>query len=299
MKQIYFFLVFYFFTQNLHAQDLSGLWIGSKDAAQLYIIKHNNVYIGFTYDEGMGFCKCNFLGTFNTNTQKLKGENKGFIEKAGPHSQSRYNLKYSSSDGEEWLTGMLFAKTIGAKLMSFGLPQYIAYRKTGTQGDTTAYMLQYLAGHVLADSTGVATAEEDHVLHDSLIHSTELPIPASSIIAQRNSRRNDTLSVIETKSRLLEIKLMDNGIVDGDTVSVLHNGKVIAERILVSAKPFSFTIDTDPAHPVQEITLVAHNVGAIPPNTALVLVNDGEHQYRLNASADLSRNGVLIFRHKE
>lgn len=300
------------------SQDLTGTWIGSGagvNYARLCIIRVNGGYIGYTYDEGMGHCTCNYRGSFDSSRQKLKGMNDGIIEKTFLHSQSRYNLSYYVLGEKEQLRGSVSAKSVGAKIMSFGLPMPISYIKISNEVDTTEYMRGWIAKNEiippLADSADVMAtippAVEDSItlaspsaqVPDAIADSTRKDMAAASIINEKNKRITDTVSVITIHEKELLVKVLDNGIVDGDTVSILHNGKLIAERISVTGKPYEFKITIAQPDELQEIVLVAHNLGSIPPNTALILVQTPSQEYRLTASTDLRKNAMILFRYRE
>ncbi len=278
------------------SQDLTGLWEGtaSGHVARLCIIRYKNGYVGYTYDEGMGYCKAHFLGTYNEARKKLKGINEGFIEKKGPHSQSRYNLTYMQVNGQDQLRGTLWAKTTGARLMSFGMPVAVQYHRVSYAiPDTTGFMLERMGAveTIIPDSLLLADTED--------LPADTAAATANHILAARYTRRADTLSVITTPDTSLLLKLVDNGIVDGDTVSIIHNGRIVAERIGVTAQPYELRLPVRPGNRQEEIILVAHNLGSIAPNTAMVIIETGNRQYRLFASTDLSRNAVIIFRYQE
>lgn len=95
-------------------EDLTGTWKGSgggSEYAMICIIRHNSTYIGFTYDEGMGYYKCHFVGEYDPKTKKFKGENKGVIKKTITHTQSRYNLRYEKNGDREFLKGTAAGKS--------------------------------------------------------------------------------------------------------------------------------------------------------------------------------------------
>jgi hypothetical protein len=303
------------FSQLAFAQDedLSGTWEGSGggcEYATISIIRYNNTYIGFTYDEGMGYCKCHFVGEYDPKTKKLKGENKGVIKKTITHVQSRYNLKYENFGGREFLRG-----TISAKSALLSIPSPIRYTRTSHKVDTTDFMRTWLrenatplppeiVKHDAPVSPPVAMADTAKAIEKPAPVITEpvkpvAPTVAEAIIKEKNKRTTDTLSVINTDAKELLIKVMDNGIIDGDTVSIIHNGRIIAERISVKAIPYEIKIPMDKQHNRQEIVLVAHNLGSISPNTALIIIETPEKQYRLTASTDLSKNAMIIFQYKE
>jgi hypothetical protein len=90
------------------------------------------------------------------------------------------------------------------------------------------------------------------------------------------------------QSDSLILTLYDNGDVDGDTVSVLMNGSIIFSKQGLTTKANSKTIYTG-IGTTDSIMLVmyAENLGSIPPNTGLLMVQDGEAVYYVRFSADL------------
>jgi hypothetical protein len=292
-------------------EDLTGTWEGAGGGAhyaKLCIIRYNNTYVGFTYDEGMGHCKCHFLGEYDPEKKKLKGVNKGVIEKTFFHSQSRYNLNYQIIGGKEYLKG-----TVGPKVVIMSIPAPISYTRISSKVDTTDYMLAWLKENVPAQPSADITKQETPIPVETIPPAVttdtvkpvaiQKPAPiiaaADSILTEKNKRTTDTLSVISTDAKELVIKVMDNGVVDGDTVSVIHNGRVIAERISVKATPYEIKIPIGKGNERQEIVLVAHNLGSIAPNTALIMIETSSEVYRLTASTNLSKNAMIIFQYKE
>jgi hypothetical protein len=47
-----------------------------------------------------------------------------------------------------------------------------------------------------------------------------------------------------------------------------------------------------------ELTMFAENLGSIPPNTALMIVNDGDKRYEVRITSDTQKNGTIAFVHK-
>jgi hypothetical protein len=291
----------------LNAQDLTGTWEGggtgafSTRYAKLVIIKCGDKYVGYTYDSGPGFCEAHFSGTFDPATGNLKGVNEGMIRKSFDHTQSKYNLQYErKGGGVHVLEGSVHAKSAGGAIISFGIGGRVQYKRISREADTTDFMRRCLNDPALlpADtlnpdnpfvSQGPATLPEVSMSKiDSAIYAT---------IKAR--RQNDTITTIYTNQPMISISLFDNGQVDGDTVTVLHNNSVVSSRLGVSARPYRFNISIDAQHPRHEVVLIAHNLGSIPPNTAKLIIEAGEQTYQLTASTDLSKNSVIVFKYKE
>lgn len=110
-------------------------------------------------------------------------------------------------------------------------------------------------------------------------------------------RKNDLVRTITTSANEITINLYDNGEIDGDTISVYLNGRQIAANKGLSTKPITLKIKMDEANADQEVTMVAENLGSIPPNTALMIVNAGTQRYDLRISSSNQNNAVVRFRY--
>ena len=86
---------------------------------------------------------------------------------------------------------------------------------------------------------------------------------------------------------------------DGDTVSVLMNGEVIMPKVGLSTNAVRKTIYTKELPDSIQIVMYAETLGSLPPNTGLLIVNDGKDRYEIRFSGDLKRNAAIVFRKKE
>jgi hypothetical protein len=129
---------------------------------------------------------------------------------------------------------------------------------------------------------------------------TQVPDKKDSIAVPKTvtQRKNVEQGHIEVNVKTINLKVYDNAIVDGDTVSILYNGKLLLTHQLLSEKAIELTIALDETQTRNEITLFAENLGSIPPNTALVVITAGKKRYELFASASLEENAVLVFDYK-
>ena len=117
--------------------------------------------------------------------------------------------------------------------------------------------------------------------------------------ADINSRVIETIQSVNYTSDSLLITLYDNGEVDGDTVSVLMNGKVIMPMVGLSTNAVRKTIYTKDITDSIQIVMYAENLGSLPPNTGLLIVNDGKDRYEIRFSGDLKKNSAIVFKKKE
>jgi len=127
-----------------------------------------------------------------------------------------------------------------------------------------------------------------------------MPLPVLNNAAADVSKRSiNSQQSLFYKSDSLQLTLYDNGEIDGDTVSVLLNGKVIIAKKGLDTKPNSYTVYFDRDTPdSQMLVMYAENLGSIPPNTGLLVVREGQSVYELRFSADLKTNAAIILRRK-
>jgi hypothetical protein len=118
-------------------------------------------------------------------------------------------------------------------------------------------------------------------------------IPAEPLVLK--TRENALVRKIETKAGEILISCYDNGEIDGDTVSIYHNNKLIKSHMRLSDKPISFTIDVNASQPHHELIMVAENLGSIPPNTSLMVINTPGNRYEVFISSSKQKNAKVEF----
>lgn len=111
-------------------------------------------------------------------------------------------------------------------------------------------------------------------------------------------RNSDVLKTIEIDNKTFTVDLYDNGEIDGDSISLFFNGKLILSHKRLSDKALSLKLNVDESRDLNELVMYAENLGTIPPNTALMVVHDGDNRYEVRISSDLQKSGVIRFIHK-
>ena len=114
---------------------------------------------------------------------------------------------------------------------------------------------------------------------------------------EKRVTKSDQSFYFESDSLLLT--LYDNGEVDGDTVTVVMNGNVIFSKAGLTTIANSKTIYITPDMDSVKLVMYAENLGSIPPNTGLLIVNDGEKRYEVRFTADLKTNAAIVLRRKK
>lgn len=111
-------------------------------------------------------------------------------------------------------------------------------------------------------------------------------------------RRTDIVKTIDIEQPTFHLDFYDNGEIDGDSITVFFNGKVVLSHQRLSDKPVSLTLTLDKNAAENIVTMYADNLGTIPPNTALMIVTDGGKRYEVRMESDYGKSGSVIFKAK-
>ncbi len=124
----------------------------------------------------------------------------------------------------------------------------------------------------------------------------DVSIPSAVDVEKRTI---ETIQSVYFKSDSLVLTLYDNGEVDGDTVSVLMNGKLIMPRVGLSTNAVRKTIYTNDIGDSIQIIMYAETLGSLPPNTGLLIVYDGTDRYEIRFSGDMEKSSAIMFKRRK
>ncbi len=124
----------------------------------------------------------------------------------------------------------------------------------------------------------------------------ETPLPTAD--EKYTSRTKNILRRIDIKQPSFKVDLYDDGDVDGDMVTVYFNGKMLINNKKLTEKALTLNLTADPSKTENELLIYADNEGAIPPNTALMIIIEGSNRTEVRISSDEKKNGVVIFSKK-
>jgi hypothetical protein len=130
----------------------------------------------------------------------------------------------------------------------------------------------------------------------------EIPviIPVTVITEEAfHARKKDYAKVIDIENSSIKLEVYDNGSIDYDSVSLLLNDKVILPKSMLTHRSIKLTINLDESLEFNELGMFAENLGLIPPNTAALIIRDGNKKYELTLNSDFSKNAIIQLRTKK
>jgi len=118
---------------------------------------------------------------------------------------------------------------------------------------------------------------------------------AKEKLTRRNYQIIKTIDVTDDK---LKIEIYDNGQIDGDTVSIFLNEKLLVPARMLTAKPITLDIKITDDEDTYDLIMYAESLGTIPPNTALMIVTTSKNRYEINITSTEQTSGVVRFKIK-
>jgi hypothetical protein len=131
------------------------------------------------------------------------------------------------------------------------------------------------------------------------VTSTPLPAVANAAV-ELQKRKTEIIRSVPFSSDSLVLSLYDNGTIDGDTVSVVLNGRVIIAKKRLTANAIRTTIYMTPElGDSLQLVMYAENLGSIPPNTGLLVVQDGDVRNEIRFAGDMQKSSAVILRRRK
>jgi hypothetical protein len=124
-------------------------------------------------------------------------------------------------------------------------------------------------------------------------------IPPITMPATTRSRENLLVKTVTVENPDISVRLYDNGEIDGDTISVYLDGRAIISRKGLSTQPITLQLKMDEDNPEHVLVMVAENLGRIPPNTSLMIVQDGDKRYSVSITSTEQKNAMVRFRYQK
>jgi len=116
-----------------------------------------------------------------------------------------------------------------------------------------------------------------------------------SVLKTRENKLAQTLVLNDPK---VVVRLYDNGEIDDDTISVFLNKQLVLSKKRLSASPIELKFEMEDGED-QELTMVAENLGRIPPNTSLMIVEAGDQRFQVRITSSEQNNAVVRFKYQK
>ncbi|MBM3415013.1 MAG: hypothetical protein FJY20_00930 [Bacteroidetes bacterium] len=138
-------------------------------------------------------------------------------------------------------------------------------------------------------------------IEDTLVQAEVIPRKVINYVIEKEyaERKNEVMNEIEVESDTLQVAIYDNGEIDGDIISLFYNKTLLFFNQKLTHKAIRLSLPVNPEAESNELSMFAENLGLIPPNTALAVINDGKKRYELRLSSSLEKNATIRIKRKK
>ncbi len=91
----------------------------------------------------------------------------------------------------------------------------------------------------------------------------------------------------------VELRFYDNAEIDGDSISLFLNDRLIFEHIRLTEKAFTIKLPVNELGNNNELIMVAENLGLIPPNTSYMVCLVGEKRYEVKLASTENSSAMI------
>ncbi|MGZ3846434.1 MAG: hypothetical protein ACXVBH_10290, partial [Flavisolibacter sp.] len=136
---------------------------------------------------------------------------------------------------------------------------------------------------------------------DTAVQATVIQRKIENPVINQEYKQRETIvqKEIEVASDSVMVDFYDNGEVDGDSISVFYNDKLLGANLMLSTRAIHMNLKLDTTREFNQLAMFANNLGSIPPNTALMLVSDGKNRWEVRLTSDLGKTGAVRIKRKK
>ena len=96
----------------------------------------------------------------------------------------------------------------------------------------------------------------------------------------------------------IEFRFYDNAQVDGDSISLFLNNRMIFTHVRLTDKAYTIRLPVKEMEDQNELTMVAENLGSIPPNTSYMVAIVGDKRYDAQLASTENSSAMIRLRKK-
>lgn len=119
----------------------------------------------------------------------------------------------------------------------------------------------------------------------------------SLLPAGYTERKQNVVRTLLVNTDSVTLRIYDNGVIDGDIVSVIYNDKVVIDKLSLTARALEIKIPVN-INGINSLVFHAHNLGEFPPNTAKLEILYGNKREELTVSSDLTVSSTIDIVHE-
>ena len=125
------------------------------------------------------------------------------------------------------------------------------------------------------------------------------PVQPQTIEEKFTTRKKVFIKEIPVSGDSIELRFYDNAEIDGDSISLFLNDKLLFSHIRLTASAYIIKIPLSELASSNELIMVAENMGAIPPNTSYMLAIANGQRYEAYLASTEGSSAMIRLIKKE
>jgi hypothetical protein len=276
------------------AQTVAGLWRGrftTNNALQisanykyeLLIFQEGDKLSGFSYStllDGNFYAVCEIKGTLFDGYMVITETKTVYENPPGDNNNFQTHILFLNADGKE-ATGDWKPATKRITQLFQEEGKTFLKKEEDPSKSGLIKILEQKNAVVIAPSTPSTQKE------------TTAPPTVNNDSLKLATRPLYILQTISIKTDSVLIELYDDGLIDGDSVSVFCNNRALLSKVALSDKGIKQTIAVPTATNELVVSLFAENQGTIPPNTGVLIIRADDQRYEIRFTSDTKQSAAV------
>ena len=121
------------------------------------------------------------------------------------------------------------------------------------------------------------------------------PMKPPTIEEKFTTRIKTFIKEIPVSGDSIELRFYDNAEIDGDSISLFLNDKLLFQHIRLTGKAYSIKLAVSELNTTNELIMVAENLGAIPPNTSYMVAIINNERYDAYLASNEGSSAMIRF----
>jgi hypothetical protein len=302
----FFFILFAGSASALAQPAPNDVWEGRiLEAGSFYEISlsfkeaGNGTYSGISISRSKNmYCQTSFEGVLKNGVILLT--QKSILKTNFPSAESICLLQFSLKQKEETLAGT-FTSTSKSSTTDCGTGTVqLKLKVAGKDIAPVANPLPITINSSAVSSPLTPAAEQAaavvsrRALVDTIyqVDGESVNVVIDDTVVVKKDRDIFIINTLEFLEDSVHVEIYDNGVVDGDEITLYVNKGVLFRNKILSDKPLQFDLDGK-MFSTYDLQFFANSLGTMPPNTGLIIISTASERKEVIFASDFSKTSSL------
>jgi hypothetical protein len=310
------------FPARLHAQMITGVWHGkiNRQKVELKIVQKGDSITGtvYYYQSPASYRRYAIRGYFDAVNNEAVWWDDALLEasvRTGTAMQSHADFncpgggvmkldgETAAKDDEERSKGEVHLDKINAPLFGDEWDFVIENYTAGANDPLIIDSVGMIARQPLPvpvqkpPVTIVPAVAKAPSSSGAVVAEQPKPLPAAPLTIEQKFALREKIPALEIPlaGDSITLNFYDNAEIDGDSITLFLNNKLIFQHIYLTDKAFTVKLPVSDLQETNELVMVAENLGSIPPNTSFMVAYVDGQRYEARLVSTEGSSAMIRF----